>query len=122
MDVVMAGLLTIVYFSVTLFVSFKLGFNWLGMSLVLGGISALWGGSGGKSLWSARPMLRFKVLGLLWACALGYVGVLMVQNSQVILHIFDISITGDLWVIGGTILFFVRSSRNKASVLAKDEV
>jgi len=118
----MAGLLTVVYLGITLFVSFKLGFNWLGMSLVLGGIAALWGGSGGKSLWSARPMLRFKVLGLLWACALGYAGVLMVQNSQVILHIFDISITGDFWIIGGTILFFVRSSRNEASVLERGDV
>lgn len=99
-------LLFIVYFGITLVVGFDLGFNWSGISLVLGSVAALWGGSGGKGLWHSRPMLRFKVLGVLWALGLGYVGVLMVQDSQVKLNLFGTGVTGDIWVIGGVVLFF----------------
>ena len=78
--------------------------------MVLGALASLWGGSGGKALWYPKPMLRFKVIGILWALSLGYSGVLMVlmvQNSQVTLQLFGNKVSGDIWVIGGVIIFFL---------------
>jgi hypothetical protein len=99
----MAGFFTFIYFLIAIMISFKMGFNWLSGSLMIGSVCALFGGSGAKGMWQANRKLPGVIMGV----AVVWLGVITVQSSGVYLNFWSISITADLWVIVGSIIFFI---------------
>jgi hypothetical protein len=107
----MSGFFTFVYFLIAIIISFDLGLNWLSGSLLIGSVCALFGGSGAKGMWHAKK----KGLGLIMGFFVTWIGVYVVQDSGVILHILSISLTADLWVIAGAIIFFIVTTKEDSS-------
>jgi len=113
----MSGFFTFIYIGISIMISYKMGFNWLSGSLLLGSVCALFGGSGARGMWHSGNKLVGSILGVIVTGA----GIYAVQSSGVVLHFGDIRITADIWVIVGAITFFLittKADSQEASVIA----
>ncbi len=106
----MSGFFTFIYFAITIMISIKMGANWLSGSLLLGTVCALFGGSGAKAIWYSGKKFISLVIGVM----VTGVGVYAVQDSGVLLHFGDITITADIWVEVGAVVFFLITTKADA--------
>ena len=103
----MSGFFTFIYLVISVVISYKIGFNWLSGSLLIGSVCAFFGGSGARGMWHSGNKLVGIILGVIVTGA----GVYAVQSSGVVLHFGDIRITADIWVIVGAIIFFLITTK-----------
>jgi len=106
----MSGFFTFIYFAITIIISIKMGANWLSGSLLLGTVCALFGGSGAKAIWYSGKKFISLVIGVI----VTGIGVYAVQDSGVLLNFGDVTITADIWVTVGAIIFFLITSKADA--------
>lgn len=92
-------------------ISYKMGFNWLSGSLLIGSACALFGGSGAKGMWHSGK----KLIGIIVGVIITGMGVYLVQSSGVMLTFGDVTITADIWVILGAIVFFLVTTKQDAT-------
>jgi hypothetical protein len=103
----MSGFFTFVYFCIAILISFTLGANWLSGSLLLGSACALFGGSGAKGMWHSTK----KLIGLTMGVVVTGIGVYIVQDSGVWLRFGGLTVSADLWVIVGAVIFFLVTTK-----------